>query len=58
MAGNFNQKHHLWRNVGIGAAVTGAALTRLGAAGIGWPRCFARRSAGLRLRPCSALTAR
>lgn len=34
-AGNFNQKNHLWRNVGIGAAVGGAALTGLGAAGIG-----------------------
>lgn len=34
-AGNFNQKNHLWRNVGIGAAVGGAAMTGLGAAGIG-----------------------
>jgi hypothetical protein len=34
-AGNFNQKNHLWRNVGIGAAIGGAAMTGLGAAGIG-----------------------
>jgi hypothetical protein len=34
-AGNFNQKNHLWRNVGIGAAIGGAALTGLGTAGIG-----------------------
>ncbi|MGE3278037.1 MAG: hypothetical protein AB7O67_23240 [Vicinamibacterales bacterium] len=33
--GNLNQKNNLWRNVGIGAAVTGATLTGLGAAGIG-----------------------
>jgi hypothetical protein len=34
-AGNLNQTNTLWRNVGIGAGLTGAALTGLGAAGVG-----------------------
>ena len=33
--GNLNQKNRLARNIGIGAAIGGAALTGLGAAGIG-----------------------
>lgn len=34
-AGNLNQKNRLARNVGIGAAVTGGALTGFGLAGLG-----------------------
>ena len=34
-AGNLNQKNSLWKNIGVGAAIGGAALTGLGAAGIG-----------------------
>lgn len=33
--GQISEGHHLWRNIGIGAAIGGLALTGLGAAGIG-----------------------